>query len=541
MRSLRSPHPTLSAEQGAVVSACPIASAFGYRALQEGGNAVDAAVTTALALAVTYPQAGNLGGGGFLVLHLPTGEDLVLDFRETAPRGLRLEHFVDASGLIGNRTIFGALAVGVPGTVAGLAEVLAGYGTFSWARCLAPALELAEQGVWLTTRQSRYYALYRDELARAPSTAHVFLLPDGRPPLPGTLFRQGDLARTLRVLITEGPRSMYEGIIAEQVCDEISRGGGVLDAEDLRAYRPVWRTPETLALDGRHIVLPPLPSGGGTILHAVLTLCRQLGLAERARSQAEQIDRLDLLGRIFRVAYAYRRPLAGDPDHWSAEEAKRASCDPFSTMDRQQFSEMERTVIGDPTGSSQVKGGENTTHFCVFDGQGGAVSCTTSLNTLFGAKLVVGGAGFLLNSCIDDFYLGTANWYDLMQSDCNRLGPAKRPVSSMCPTIVTRDQKVELILGAAGGPRIPTVLSQLLLSLLIDGHDLDEAIRAPRIHHQHQPSFLYVEQRVPQATVDALVARGHRVERTMLLGIAAGMRHAGGTLTAMLDPRFMTE
>jgi gamma-glutamyltranspeptidase/glutathione hydrolase len=532
-RSLRSPHPLLSADAGCVVSYCPFASALGSRVLAEGGNAIDAAVATALGLAVTYPQAGNLGGGGFMTVHGPRGEDHVLDFRETAPRKLRLEHFVGERGLIEDRNVFGAFAVGVPGTVAGLAAALERLGTFAWDRLVGLAVDLAERGIWLTSRQASYLALYTEALARWPSTRAQFT-DDGRPLLPGTLFVQRDLARTLRRLADEGPRAFYEGEIARLIAAEVARGGGVLDAEDLAAYAPVWRTPEVLEFAGRSVVTTPLPSAGGPVLHAILSFAEALGLA---RLPAGSIERYDLFARILRVAYALR-DRAGDPDHLPD---RAPACE---VLDARAFALAEQALAENPAGSLTPARprASNTTHFSVVDGAGGAVSCTYSLNTLFGCKVAVTGAGFLLNSSVDDFSLGLANWYDLEQGENNCLGPGHRAVSSMCPTVVTRGGRVEMILGASGGPRIPTVIAHLLLSVLCDRVAVDDAVRSPRVHHQHRPNILYVEKRLPESTLLGLRARGHAVERALNLGIGA-LIHLGpdGELSAALDPRFMVE
>lgn len=534
LRSLRSPHPALRASAGCIVSYCPIASALGSQALATGGNCIDAAVATAFGLAVTYPQAGNIGGGGFLIAHLPERGDHALDYRETAPRKLTMEHLVDGHGLIGDRNVFGAYAVGVPGTVAGLGEAHRRFGRLGWDRLVAPAIALAERGVWLTSRQASYLELYHAELSRAESTRRQFTGGD-RPLLPGTLFVQEALGRTLRRIAEQGPDEFYRGETARLIASEIARSGGVLDEEDLAGYRPVWRAPATLDALSHRLLCPPLPSAGSRVLRLSLALVESLGV--RALP-AGSVERLAWLARIFRWAYSQRRATAGDPDHLPPELLAEDLAAP--RLDRARFEARERELAA-PQPRSLSAGADNTTHFCVLDSEGGAVSNTYSLNILFGSKLTVSGAGFLLNSSVDDFSLGHANWYDLDDGDHNRIAPGRRAASSMTPSLLLRDGKVAMVVGASGGPRIPTVLTQVMLSVLGDGTAIDDAVREPRLHHQLRPDLTCVERRMPEPIAEALSRRG-RVERVPNLGIVAGIRLGeDGELQAALDGRFMLE
>jgi gamma-glutamyltranspeptidase/glutathione hydrolase len=522
----------LRPEEGCVVSYCPIASALGSRVLAEGGNAVDAAVATALGLAVTYPQAGNLGGGGFLLVY-QRGECHALDYRERSPAKIRYEHFERSPLPPEERTVLGALPVAVPGTVAGLALALERFGRFGWDRLVSLAIDLAEHGMWLTNRQASYLSLYHQALSRFETTRALFT-DRGAPPKPGTLFVQADLGRTLRTLAEEGPRAFYEGSVARLITAEMRRSGGMLDEEDLAAYRARWRSPQAITFAGRLVVTPPLPSAGGFVLRTVLALAESLGLAQ---SRPHSPERLDLLARLMRVAYAKRRELPG-----AEEDDRQEAAEPEMPLGAlpEGFAALEQAALADPAPFPERS--MNTTHFSVLDCDGGAVSNTFSLNTLFGSKLAVGGAGFLLNNTLDDFHLGGANWHDLVQGPSHELAAGRRPLSSMAPTLLLHDGRVEGVLGASGGPRIPTVLAQLVVALVCDGESVDQAVRAPRIHHQQQPRFLYAEKRLPEPLVEALRARGHEVERAMNLGIAAAI-HLGaeGELSAALDQRFMLE
>jgi gamma-glutamyltranspeptidase/glutathione hydrolase len=557
-----SPHPQLQLENGCVVSYCAVASAVGTRMLREGGNAVDAAVATALALAVTYPQAGNLGGGGFLLLSTSEnsgsessegseGAVHFLDYRETSPRSLTAERFKETSINDTSSTVLGALAVGVPGTVAGLAAALEKFGSFSWDRVVAPAIDLAERGNWLTSRQARYLELYAGLLGQFASTRRYFLGADGKTLLPGTLFCQTDLGRTLRILADEGPRAFYEGRIAEQLVAEIARGHGVLDGQDLAGYQPKWREPLCREFRGRKIYSAPLPSGGGLVVSLSLGLLEAL---EAWKTQPDSVERLALLGRVFRLSFAVRRRLAGDPDYLDpaqvAEIIKRLE----SQLSRGELEALEREFISaEPSPSPSIdrwreaarQSQSNTTHFCVLDRYGNAVSNTYSLNTMFGSKLAVDGAGFLLNNCMDDFGLSSElpNWYELVHGDLNHLEPNRRPVSSMSPTLVMRDQKVELIVGGSGGPRIPTLVAQIISSVVMDGFPLEESIRRPRVHHQFLPEELAVERRIAEEVVTQLAKQGQPVVRVPMLGIGAAIHRQldSNELSATLDTRFSFE
>jgi gamma-glutamyltranspeptidase/glutathione hydrolase len=518
---------------GCVVSFCPTASAIGKRILIEGGNAVDAAVGVALALTVTYPQAGNIGGGGLMLIHRSTGEDFCLDYRETAPQKIDLTTWMHPES-----TVFGATAACVPGTVAGLAEALRAHGTWSWDRVVSICVDLAESGVWVSSRQGLAYQIYREELERFPSTRDVFLT-NGHVPKPGTLHRVPELAQTFRTLAEDGPSAFYTGKIAEQIVAEIKAGGGVLDMEDLAAYRARWRQPSRAKLRSHELVTAPLPSAGGFIVIKTLQLLQEAGALELRRDDPQaQVQ----LARAFRLAFWLRRIIACDPDYIDDRQAKLIEeiWSKHGSLDELE-KDMHDQAVQDPL----PRNGSNrsTTHFCVLDQDGNAVSNTYSLNTLFGNKLAVRGGGFLLNNSMDDFSMteNYSNWYQLIEGKENLLRPGRRPVTSMTPTLLTHGKNVRLLIGGAGGPRIPTMIVQILLSA--ENLNLPAAMQVPRIHHQYVPDRVNYESGTSEEVLTALKAAGFKVsERPQrAIGIGAGIKWVADNdeLSACLDPRFV--
>lgn len=520
---------------GCVVSYCPIASAIGKRVLAEGGNAIDAAVAVALALTVTYPQAGNLGGGGLMLIHLESGQQLMLDYRETASRLTTTEMYDSPTA-----SVLGARAVGVPGTVAGLAEALTRFGTWSWDRIVSLCIPLAESGVWVTSRQGMAYEVYADELQRFKSTSECYFIA-GQVPGPGHLLVLPDLAQAFRALAEEGPDVFYRGRIAELIVDEIQRGGGCLDMEDLASYRTVWREPVRRQFGDHMLITSSLPSTGGFIISKTVDFLTQQGAID---GNFQSRDRTVLLARAFRAAYYLRRRIGYDPDYMTSDDraAVRAVWDDTTDLDAVE-TEMIEEIMG-TTGLRRVPGKgpeKSTTHFCVLDREGNAVSNTYSLNTLFGSKLTVSGAGFLLNSTMDDFYFGQmrSNWYHLIDGPANLAQPRRRPVTSMAPTLVTHDGRLRVLIGGSGGPRIPTMIVQVLL--FMRNMELLEAMRMPRIHHQFTPDRVTCEVTLPERQQAALNAAGFELDFGRALGIGAGIKWMAETdeLLACLDPRFV--
>jgi gamma-glutamyltranspeptidase/glutathione hydrolase len=548
---------------GAVVTEHPLATAVGLEVLEAGGNAADAAVAAALALAVVYPQAGNLGGGGFAIFapHAAPGQAWALDFRERAPRALSPEHFLDADGeVVPDRSLVGHLAVGVPGSPRGLEELQRRCGTLPWAEVVEPAVRLARDGfaidAWLA-RDLRDEQLRGRLLANAESRRLFY--PSGQPLEEGDRLRQPELARTLELLAARGAEGFYAGDVARALAAEMRRGGGVLDEQDLAEYDVRWMRPLQGAFRGHRILTMPPPSSGGLLLLQVLAILDGFPLdSERdqvrgetrgAAAESKEAERLASgLGEralhwwieALRFGFADRAEHLGDPDFHEVPVNQLLSADWIAER---------RTSIGERAGVDvrpygHPAGAElgETTHLSVIDGEGNAVSLTTTLNSSFGSGVVVAGAGFLLNNQIDDFSIraGVPNAYGLVGTDANQLAPGKRPLSSMTPTVVLDgDGVVALVLGSPGGPRIISSVIEVLLRVLVYEQDLDDAIRAPRVHQQWNPPQTFVEPGWDDGILRDLEARGHLLERSerRWASVQAIEVQRGGTPRAFSDPR----
>jgi gamma-glutamyltranspeptidase/glutathione hydrolase len=521
--------------QAAVASAAPAATEAGAEPLRAGGNAVDAAVATALALAVVHPRAGNLGGGGFAVARVG-GVVSTLDFRETAPAAATHDMYLGADGMaVAERSTVGPLAAGVPGSPTGLYELHRRLGRLPWPRVVAPAVRLARDGFVVTPALHDDLAEDRELLARFPETAAVWL-PAGEPPPVGSTMRLPRLAALLDRYGKRGPEAITRGRAARAIERASRRHGGVLTAADLAAYRPVWREPLRFEAFGWQVASMDLPSSGGVILEQTCALAERLGLAaEPAGSPA----RLHLLAEIWRRAFADRF-LLGDPVGSAATAAELLSAE---WLDRRAAS-VDRAAA---TPSSEVRpwpgvapeGPADTTHLSVLDADGNLVALTTTINTGFGCGLLVPELEILLNNEMDDFAVapGRPNVFGLVQGEANAVVPGRRMLSSMTPTVAWRGDE-RLAVGAAGGPRIVTATAQVLLGVALDGRALAEATAAPRVHHQWLPDRLLVEPVVDRSVVGALERLGHRVEaREQIAEVHAVARRAGGTVEAAADPR----
>jgi gamma-glutamyltranspeptidase/glutathione hydrolase len=501
----------VTARHGMVVAQEARAAHIGAEILKHGGNAVDAAVATAFALAVTYPRAGNIGGGGFMVVHLAAeNRHIAIDYRETAPAATRRETFLDAQGKADpkkSREL--GLAIGVPGTVAGLALAHRRYGSgqFTLAQLIAPALALAREGVPVEDDTADSLPSAQERLARWPSSAKIYLRPDGRVLAPGDRLVQVDLARTLDAIAREGPRAFYDGAIAERIVAAVRGAGGLMTREDLKNYRAVEREVIRGTYRGYDIVAMPPPSSGGVLLVEMLNVLEGFTL------RAGDADTLHLMIETMRYAYADRARLLGDPDFMKMPIAgltsKRYASALRAVIDRGRAQPSHAIRNPDPTAFE----GDNTTHFSVVDRFGNAVANTYTLNFSYGVGLVAEGTGILLNNELDDFAAapGAPNAFGLVGFAANAPGPGKRPLSSMTPTIVLKDGKPFLVTGSPGGSRIVTVVLQVLLNVIDHRMSLAGAVQAPRIHHQWLPDEVIIEAALPAATVRALEARGHRV------------------------------
>ncbi len=527
---------------GAVAAADPLAVAVGLDTLRAGGNAVDAAVATALALAVVYPEAGNLGGGGFAVARMD-GETAALDFRETAPARSRRDMYLDGQGKpVENASLVGPLAAGVPGSPAGLYELHRRYGKLPWPRIVAPARRLAAEGF----RVSRYLhdVLGREEnrklLLRFPESARVWL-PNGEPPAVGSLLRLPNLAATLDRYAAQGPEGITTGPIADAVEEASKAHGGVLTAADFGAYRPAWRTPLTFEAFGWRLASMPLPSSGGVILGQTLGMLERLEWGKLPRFGA---DRDHLLAEALRRSFADRF-LLGDPATTRATEAQLLAPEWIARraaqIDRRHATPSAQVEPwpGAARTEAPAAGGE-TTHLSVVDGAGNLVALTTTLNGLFGCGLWVPGAGFFLNNEMDDFATapGKPNLFGLIQGEANAVAPGKRMLSSMSPVIVWKGKEA-YALGGRGGSRIPTQTIQVVLNLLVDGDPLQAAIDRPRLHHQWLPDRLDAEpDALSPETRAEMERRGHTLEITAVSAkIHAVHLLPDGRVEAASDPR----
>ncbi len=534
-------HPAVAGSGGAIASADPAATAVGLEALRQGGNAADAAVATALALAVVYPEAGNLGGGGFAVARLG-GEVSALDFRETAPAAARAAMYLDARGEpVPDASLVGPLAAGVPGSPAGLWELHRKLGKLPWAAVVEPARRLAADGfvVGRHLHDLLGSAESRALLSRFPETARTWL-PGGQPPPVGSRLRLTALAATLAAYETSGPAAFAGGPIAAAVEGASRRHGGILAAADLAGYRPVWRQPLAIDAFGWKIAAMPLPSSGGIIVGQTLAVLDRLGWGRLPRYGA---DRDHLLAEAFRGAFADRF-LLGDPTTTRATAADLLSpawiARRADGIDRGR-ARLSRDLQPWPGNAAPARReGSETTHLAVVDAAGGIVSLTTTLNALFGCGLYVEETGFFLNNEMDDFATapGKPNLFQLVQGEANAVAPGKRMLSSMVPLVAWRGGE-ELALGGRGGSRIPTHAAQVLLNVIVDGDPLATAVGRPRLHHQWLPDQLEAEEdALSPETRAELERRGHRVVTSATVSkIQAVRRLAGGRCEAASDPR----
>jgi gamma-glutamyltranspeptidase/glutathione hydrolase len=524
---------------GAVASAERAATDVGLQILLDGGNAVDAAVATALALAVVHPGAGNLGGGGFAVVRFGTEVD-TLDFRETAPAAASRDMYLGSDGEpVPDRSWVGPLAAGVPGSPVGLYELHGRYGRLPWQRVVSPAERLAGDGFVVSERLAREITGSLELLRRFPETADVWL-PGGSPPAAGTVMRLPQLAATLRNYRNDGPSALTQGAAAVAIEMVAHRYGGVLRAEDLAAYRAVWRSPVLFDAFGWKCASMSLPSSGGIILGQTFGMLERLSWAELPRFGA---DRAHLLAEVWRRSFADRYRL-GDPRTTQVDAWELLAS---SWLDRRAREiRLHRATSSDkvrPWTEEDLREAAATTHLSVIDAAGNAVALTTTLNGRFGCGLLVPGVGILLNNEMDDFAAapGRPNEYGLVQGEANAVGAGKRMLSSMAPIVAWRGEEL-LVLGARGGSKIPTSTAQVFLNVVVDRDDLQAAVDRPRVHHQWRPDILMVEpDSLSPETVRVLTQRGHSLEEMATAGqqpkVNAVQRLPGGLLAAAADPR----
>ncbi|MBN9584084.1 MAG: gamma-glutamyltransferase [Afipia sp. 62-7] len=503
----------VAAKHGMVVAQEKIAAQIGRDVLARGGNAVDAAVATGFAMAVTYPRAGNLGGGGFMMIHLAnSSENIAVDYRESAPAAATRDMFLGEDGKPdAKKSRDQALGIGVPGTVAGLALALEKYGSgkFKLADLIAPAIGLARDGFVIADDIADTLPELYQRLKAWPSSMKVFSRPDGTPLQGGDRLMQRDLAATLEAIAAQGANGFYDGPVADKLAAGIRNAGGLITRDDLKAYRPVIRAPVRGTYRGFDIVAMPLPSSGGTVLIETLNILEGYKLRDMG---AGSVDVLHLTIEAMKRAYADRARYLGDPAFVSAPMQQLLAKD-YAARQRAIIDIARATPWSDVTSVKPPREGSNTTHFSVVDKDGNAVSNTYTLNFSYGVGLVADGTGVLLNNELDDFTAapGASNAYGLVGFEANLPGPGKRPLSSMSPTIVLKDGKPVLVTGSPGGSRIISAVLQVILNAIDFDMNIAAAVSVPRLHHQWLPDEVRVERGFPDATLAALRARGHRV------------------------------
>lgn len=501
--------------KGLVVSAHPLASEAGAKIMKMGGNAYDAVVATQLALAVVYPQAGNIGGGGFLVGVKNTGEKFTIDFRETAPAKATRNMYLDHKGRANtDLSQNGALAVGVPGSVAGFFATLK-HGNLPMEKLIQPAIDLAEQGFAITAReadllnkQNKYFTAHNKNRTVFQNTI---------PWKQGDLLVQSELAKTLKLIQQEGSKGFYEGKTAERIVEEMKRGNGIITLNDLKNYRVVERQPLSFDYKGNEIVSMPLPSSGGILLAQMLKMS-QFEKVENYQHNSTQA--VQIMVEAERRSFADRAEFMGDPGFFKDQTARLISDEYLK--DRWKSFKMNAATKSSTVGTiiPQPKESTETTHISIIDKDGNAASVTTTLNGLYGSKVVVSGAGFLLNNEMDDFSVkpGVPNMFGAVGGEANAIQPGKRMLSSMTPTIVMKGSKPYIIVGTPGGTTIPTSVYQSIVNIVDFKLSPNMTVNAPKFHHQWLPETVLIEANFPEATIIDLKKNGYEIERTSQIG-----------------------
>ena len=530
---------SIRAENGMVVAQEKLAARVGTDILRQGGNAVDAAVATGFAMAVTYPRAGNIGGGGFMVIHLAgRNEDVAIDYRETAPQAASRDMFLNADGKPDpDKSRNSALAIGVPGTVAGLALALEKYGSgkFTLAQIVKPAIDLARDGFIVTDDTSDTLSDMYRRMSRWPNSARTFSHADGTPLHEGDRLIQGDLAGVLTAIAEQGPRGFYEGAVAEKLVSGIRNAGGIFTLADLKAYQPVIRTPIRGTYRGYDIVSMPQPSSGGVVLLEILNILEGFPMSDMKQGSAAS---LHVMIEAMKRAYADRARYLGDPAFVDAPTQLLIDKD-YAARQRATIDLARATPWTDVRNAKQPHEGDNTTHYSVVDASGNAVSNTYTLNFPYGVGLVANGTGVLLNNELDDFTAapGASNAFGLVGFEANLPGPGKRPLSSMSPTIVLKDGKPVLVTGSPGGSRIISAVTQIIVNVIDYKMDIAAAVAAPRMHHQWLPDEVRIERGFPDEVLAELRAKGHKPVEPLGYSSANSIVVTTSGLLGAPDPR----
>ena len=531
-------HPVID-DDGMVVSQRKIASEVGAQILKDGGNAVDAAVATGLALAVVLPRAGNLGGGGFMIVHLKDkNETIAIDYREKAPAGAFRDLFLDEEGNYDKKKAqFSLLSAGVPGSVAGFHHALINYGTLSWEEILKPAIKLAEEGFEIPHDLANTLASkrYRARLSANEAAAKVFYKEDKSLYVAGEILIQKDLARTLTLLSEVGPDAFYKGEIAALIVKEMEKNGGLITLQDLKNYNIVEREPLVGDYKDYKIVSMPPSSSGGTHLIQMLNMLEEFPIKEMGFGSAESIH---ILAEVMKRAYADRSKYLGDTDFYKV---------PSSLTSKEYALSLNAFISGDKiTPSEEVSPGNpypyespDTTHFSVMDSSGNAVSNTYTLNFSYGSGMMIPGTGMLINNEMDDFSSkpGTFNGYGLLGSEANAIEGNKRPLSSMTPTIIFKDNEPYMVFGSPGGSRIITTVLQVALNVMDHDMNIAQAVHSPRIHHQWLPEVLMIESGFGADTERLLNEKGYKLYPSTTMGSVQAIMKEGNYFYGSADPR----
>ena len=531
-------HPVID-NQGMVVSQRKIASEVGAQILKEGGNAVDAAVATGLALAVVLPRAGNLGGGGFMIIHLKEEDkNIAIDYREKAPSGAFRDLFLDENGNYDKKKAqFSLLSAGVPGSVAGFHHALMNYGTLSWEEVLKPAIRLAEEGFEIPHDLANTLASkrYRARLSSNEAAAKVFYKEDKSLYKAGEILVQNDLANTLRQLSEFGPDAFYKGEIAKLIVKEMERNGGLITLEDLSNYQIAERKPLNGQYKDYKIVSMPPSSSGGTHLIQMLNMLEEFPIKEMGFGSAESIH---ILAEVMKRAYADRSKYLGDTDFYKV---------PSSLTSKDYAKSLNAFISKDKiTPSDEISAGNpfpyespDTTHFSVMDSFGNAVSNTYTLNFSYGSGMMIPGTGMLINNEMDDFSSkpGTPNGYGLLGSEANAIEGNKRPLSSMTPTIIFKNDEPYMVFGSPGGSRIITTVLQVALNVMDHDMNIAQAVHSPRIHHQWLPEILMIENGFGPDTERLLTEKGYKLYPSSTMGSVQAIMKEGDYFYGSADPR----
>jgi gamma-glutamyltranspeptidase/glutathione hydrolase len=531
-------HPVID-NQGMVVSQRKIASEVGAQILKEGGNAVDAAVATGLALAVVLPRAGNLGGGGFMIIHLKEEDrNIAIDYREKAPSGAFRDLFLDENGNYDKKKAqFSLLSAGVPGSVAGFHHALMNYGTLSWEEVLKPAIRLAEEGFEIPHDLANTLASkrYRARLSSNEAAAKVFYKEDKSLYKAGEILVQNDLANTLKQLSEFGPDAFYKGEIAKLIVKEMERNGGLITLEDLSNYQIAERKPLNGQYKDYKIVSMPPSSSGGTHLIQMLNMLEEFPIKEMGFGSAESIH---ILAEVMKRAYADRSKYLGDTDFYKVP----------SSLTSKDYAKSLNTFISKDkiTPSDEISAGNpfpyespDTTHFSVMDSFGNAVSNTYTLNFSYGSGMMIPGTGMLINNEMDDFSSkpGTPNGYGLLGSEANAIEGNKRPLSSMTPTIIFKNDEPYMVFGSPGGSRIITTVLQVALNVMDHDMNIAQAVHSPRIHHQWLPEILMIESGFGPDTERLLTEKGYKLYPSSTMGSVQAIMKDGDYFYGSADPR----